>query len=67
MLPASLVINFKNLLNSCDYIVIRVPRLNIQLSDSKSAPAAELALVQKKLAQVGFKKLGSFPNLTHLG
>merc|ERR1719291_927442 len=29
-----------------------VSRLNIQLSDSKSAPAAELALVQKKLAQV---------------
>ena len=29
-----------------------VSRLNIQLSDSKGAPAAELALVQKKLAQV---------------
>merc|ERR1719507_2650393 len=29
-----------------------VSRLNVQLSDSKSAPAADLALVQKKLAQV---------------
>merc|ERR1711936_59400 len=29
-----------------------VSRLNIQLSDSKSAPAADLAIVQKKLAQV---------------
>merc|ERR1719490_349357 len=29
-----------------------VSRLNIQLSDLKSAPAADLAIVQKKLAQV---------------
>merc|ERR1719291_598297 len=29
-----------------------VSRLNIQLSDSKSGPAADLAIVQKKLAQV---------------
>merc|ERR1711971_1000637 len=29
-----------------------VSRLNIQLSDSKSAPSADLAVVQKKLAQV---------------
>ena len=29
-----------------------VSRLNIQLSDSKGAPAVELALVQKRLAQV---------------
>ena len=31
---------------------VRGSRLNIQLSDSKGAPAAELALVQKRLAQV---------------
>merc|ERR1719462_1149950 len=29
-----------------------VSRLNVQLSDSKSAPSADLAVVQKKLAQV---------------
>ena len=50
---------------SCEYIVIRVDRLNIQLSDSKSAPAADLAIVQKKLAQVVFEKckIGRFLNL----
>ena len=35
-----------------DSLESEVSRLNIQLNDSTGAPVAELALVQKRLAQV---------------